>query len=861
MERDPILFAWRSARTQHALSIALALGLGTPLAILALLSLRDLVALLGVDSMPPMHFLDVSIPLAEQPARRLTLFSGFPFETEGVAVAALAGLVVSALGLAGLGFVVARVCFAAQTRAAGRLRSAATEAILQAPASAREDVRLLPALVGRVLAGMPAALLLLPAMTLAAVIVALATATLVAPRLVPVAAIGLAALTLARILLLRRSNERTSLRRTEREAAEAVLGDLILRMPAVRRHGAALFERRRLGLRARVARGTLSRAEGAMAYARAPTLALLILLPGLLVATALLGGPSETTRIEAVTHGALAASGVAFALAAVLLARLARLWFDRNEVAPHVEALARTLDALSARRPQAGRASVPFPESGDLVAHGAGAFDPASGERLSGFDARLTMPSHIAIVGGPGSGAQALAALLAGQTEPTVGSIRYGEVDLRSLDAAERAHRIAFAGTEAILIEGSIKQNLLYGARLDDREAVDLKGRIELLKLAGLDAFVYARGLEGRIDPEDEPVIARKIVSARGAVRLALSQNGIARLVEPFDPVRYNHQATVGENILFGEAVDLAFSEENLARHPYLWAVLEAESLTKVFVEIGLQVARATVEIFSDLPDGHSLFDAFSLFPASDRGFFEDLVARQPDGQFLRRGAAGQRDRERLIGLALRYSETRHRFGLIDEALEERIVSARRSFATMLPPKYREKIEIYDPARVTAAASFEENLLFGRITQGEAGAESRVRGLVRQVLAEEGLEPIVYRLGLLSRVGAGLSGGRRQGMGEGAIGPRERVAIDLVRCLVRRPDILVVGLFPEDRRPDEVAGRVARLRAVREGRGLIVCLPNAETLEACAPFDEVLTVERNTVVAAPSRSAAMAAAH
>ncbi len=44
-----------------------------------------------------------------------------------------------------------------------------------------------------------------------------------------------------------------------------------------------------------------------------------------------------------------------------------------------------------------------------------------------------------------------------------------------------------------------------------------------------------------------------------------------------------------------------------------------------------------------------------------------------------------------------------------------------------MPPKFREKVDLYDPARVTAAASLEENVLFGRITQGEAGAEARVR--------------------------------------------------------------------------------------------------------------------------------------
>ncbi|GJE57414.1 ABC transporter ATP-binding protein [Methylobacterium thuringiense] len=849
MERDPILFAWSSARRQHATAVALGVGLGAPLALFALLCLRDLICMLSPGQSGPLPFLALALPFPGEPARLFPIASGFRLSEDGLELAALVGLAASALAFAGLGWLVARVCFSAQARAATRLRAAATDAILRAPPGAREDVRALPALIGAALAGLPAAGILVPAMTLAAILLALLTAALAAPRLVPAVAIGLFAIGLARALQIRRGSDRSDLRQRERAAAEAGLGDLILRMPAVRAHGSAMFERRRLGLRARATHGTLARAEGALAYARAPALALAVLLPAILVATALWRGPGEPVQAERVLPGALAAAAGAFVLAAGLVTAFLRLWFLRIEVTPTYRRLAQTLDGLTDKRPAQHRRAA-FPASGALSAADVGAYDPASGERLTGLAAHLRMPSHVAIVGGRGSGAQALAALLAGQIEPSVGAITYGGVDLRSLDPSERAHRIAFAGSEAILIEGTLKQNLLYGARTDEREALGEKGRIALLKLSGLDALIYARGLEGTIDPDDEPAAAAAIVAARSAVREALAAQGMARLVEPFDPALYNHQAAVGENILFGEAVGPTFSEERLARHPYLRAVLEAEGLTRTFVEMGLSIARSTVEIFSDLPDDHPLFDAFSLFPARERGFFEDLIARQPDGRSRRRGPAGQRDRERLIGLTLRYSETRHRFGLIDAELEERIVAARRSFARLMPPKFREKVDLYDPARVTAAASLEENVLFGRITQGEAGAEGRVRTLVRQVLAEQGLEPTVYRLGLASRVtssGPGTALARRQGLSEAGIGPRERVAIDLVRCLVRRPDILVVGLLPDERKSEEIAARIMRLRMMRQGMGLIVCLPDTETLGRLPPFDAVLTVARNTV--------------
>ena len=79
--------------------------------------------------------------------------------------------------------------------------------------------------------------------------------------------------------------------------------------------------------------------------------------------------------------------------------------------------------------------------------------------------------------------------------------------------------------------------------------------------------------------------------------------------------------------------------------------------------------------------------------------------------------------------------------------------------------------------------------------------------------------------------------------------PRERVAIDLARCLVREPDILVVAILLEERAPANFEERLAHLRAARAGRGLIVCLPEAADPAALPPFDAVVRVAGNTVAA------------
>ncbi|HYY84200.1 MAG TPA: ABC transporter ATP-binding protein, partial [Beijerinckiaceae bacterium] len=248
---------------------------------------------------------------------------------------------------------------------------------------------------------------------------------------------------------------------------------------------------------------------------------------------------------------------------------------------------------------------------------------------------------------------------------------------------------------------------------------------------------------------------------------------------------------------------------------------------------MGLAIAASTLEIFADVPDGHPLFSRFSFFSAHDRGFYEDLVERQND---RRRGAEPGRDRERLIELALRYSESRHRLGLLDGAMQQRIIAARAAFAQMLPMSLRPAIEFYDPQRLCAAASLQDNLLFGRIAHDQAGAEQAVYAVIRRVLTTRGLDGDVVRIGLATPVDPAA---------DEFSGP-DAAAVDLARCLVRRPDVLVVerallGLP----RPSAVA-LLRRLRHALIGRGLIVVVPDLGPGIEPQTFEAIIRVERGT---------------
>ena len=104
---------------------------------------------------------------------------------------------------------------------------------------------------------------------------------------------------------------------------------------------------------------------------------------------------------------------------------------------------------------------------------------------------------------------------------------------------------------------------------------------------------------------------------------------GLDRFVDPFDIERYNHHATIGENLLFGQPIGDTFQEDHLAAHPFVRAILEAKELTKPSTAMGVSIATSMIEIFAEIPDGSPLFERFSFFSAADRPYFQDLVERR----------------------------------------------------------------------------------------------------------------------------------------------------------------------------------------------------------------------------------------
>ena len=339
-------------------------------------------------------------------------------------------------------------------------------------------------------------------------------------------------------------------------------------------------------------------------------------------------------------------------------------------------------------------------------------------------------------------------------------------------------------------------------------------------------------GLRGTIDPEARPEVAAAILKARRATRARLADPRFSRLVEVFDVARYNRNATVAENLLFGAPVDQTFDIDHLAAHPYVQQTLARAGLTDALLEVGLKVAATMVELFVDLPPDHEYFRQFSFISADDLPEYRALTSRADPARL---DTLGPEDRQRLIALAFRLAPARHRLELIDEPLQARILEARALFREHLPAALAGSVAFFEVERYTAAASLQDNILFGKIAYGQAQAAERIGELITEVLDELGLHERVVEVGLQAQTGVG--GGRL------SLAQRQKLA--LARAILKRPEVLI--LYEATGSLDPAEQQAIRDGLLEEfgGRTLIWAVSQGDW---AARFDYVLVMRNGRVV-------------
>ena len=489
---------------------------------------------------------------------------------------------------------------------------------------------------------------------------------------------------------------------------------------------------------------------------------------------------------------------------------------------------------------------------------------------LDGISFTLPIDRQIAVIGQSGSGKGELALVLARLVQPTAGRVTIGGIDIAGLPLAVVGRRIGYVDAVPYLFAGSLRDNLLFGLRhvpvrpaqyepdvakrrakqlaeaaragniefdihadwvdyvgagVGDRRALSRRIAEVLARLDG-ENDVYNLGLRWRLDPEAEPETAGRLLKARKALAHRLADDGISHLVETYDAQRFNRNASVAENLLFGTPIGPAFDFDALADNHYVLQVLAKVGLIEDLVESGRDVAETMVELFADLPADHAYFEQYSFIGANDLPEFAAILGRAEKG---RTAALAPRDRTKLLSLPFKLVPARHRLDAIDEPMQQRLLEARRVFHDDLPPEAGAQIEFFDAERYNVAASVQDNILFGKIAYGEADALHRVPTALAEVVDALSLRQTVMEVGLDYNVG---SGGSR-------LSVAQRQVVGIARAMLKRPDLLIVNEATSGLDGQTQASVIKGVKEEFTGRGIVWVLHRASLARN---FDHVLVL-------------------
>jgi putative ABC transport system ATP-binding protein len=531
-----------------------------------------------------------------------------------------------------------------------------------------------------------------------------------------------------------------------------------------------------------------------------------------------------------------------------------------------------TVEDLAPAALQAPIREPQLPQQGRVRASNLALAGEAGTKLVDGVSFDVGLDQHVAILGSHAAGVGELSQMLARLVLPTSGSLEVGGVDLCKAPEAVTGRALAYVGPSAYLFPVSVRDNLLYGLRhhplretsyegeelkefeFQRREALrtdstlldfnadwtdyqaagaadpeELEARIvEVLHTVELEETIFELGLRSTPDPEAHPGLAERVLRARAAMRERLAAPDTQGLVEQFDAERYNRNASLAENLLFGTPVGKKLDIDNLAHNDYMRRVLGETGLTEDLLKTGHKLAETMVELFSGLPPGHEFFERFSFIRQEDLPEVKAALARVADAGLERIEEA---DRDTLLALPFKMISARHRLGLIDEAFEARILKARRHFAANLPGELRDAVAFFDAGRYNVAASLQDNILFGKVASGQAQASVRIGAMLREVLEEQKLRPQVISIGLGFQVGVG---GARLPSAD-----RQKVAI--ARALLKRPAVLILEQAAASLDGASQNRLVASLLEARKGRCVFWALQRNDLAER---FGHTLVMER-----------------
>ncbi|HUF55400.1 MAG TPA: ABC transporter transmembrane domain-containing protein [Thermohalobaculum sp.] len=424
----------------------------------------------------------------------------------------------------------------------------------------------------------------------------------------------------------------------------------------------------------------------------------------------------------------------------------------------------------------------------------------------------------VAVLGGENGARESFLRLASGLDVAASGSVSLGGTSLADATLPQVGESLAYVGTEPGMVNDTLRVNLLYGLlrRVPDLagqtgrdaeqllqeaqrtgnlaadpegdwidyEAAGVDGAaaleerlVDVIGRVGLGHSTLARALETRLTPEEAERWTPALMQARSALNDGWPAEEREDLLERWEPERFNSNATLLENVLFGLPVSGGKDIAGYAELDSVRAVLGEVGARPVLEAIGLDIAREFASLVEAVGETSSVLDGFAAYPRARILAAAELTAlavdKTPD-------AMKSDQRAMLLSLAAVYVDQRDRLDVLGPARIERVLACREKARRMLAE--REDFVAFDEERVSPAETVAENIVNAKRRFDRRAAWRKLDERLEQAIRTAGLRGELMSLGLDAPVGAGGS----------ALSSVDRRRTGLARALMKRPSLIVL---------------------------------------------------------------------
>ncbi len=481
-------------------------------------------------------------------------------------------------------------------------------------------------------------------------------------------------------------------------------------------------------------------------------------------------------------------------------------------------------------------------------------FSVGSGVKLlERINLHIKPGEQVALVGFSGSGKSTLALLIAQLYDLSAGTILLDDYDITTLSKADISHNITMIAQHPFIFSGTIRDNLLYGARALYQEPDTFPSRETVLQAihdVGLDEDIMRFALQSTLTGKQLEMFKEKILRMRRIIGTELHDQ-FAEKIEFYDINNFLYYTTIRNNIICGDSDDGRFSITKLPANKDFAKLIRETGLESLLLNLGRSIAEHTVELLKNYADDAFFFQNTPMLPAEFQDYSELIKRLKANNQ------PTKKDQQMLLTLALRFIPRRHTIGSVPAELEEKVLTARHIFLTQIacavvdnnaPPL---KMNMMDneacctegadgftpfcPGLYLTTHTLLDNILFGTVKSGEQLSD-KLRKLAYSVFSREGLIDEILDIGLDFDVGS--KGDRLSG------GQQQKLAI--ARSFLRDTGILIM---------DEATASLdnasqARIQSMLDNnfRGRKTIISVIHRLDLTPSYDKIYVLKNGTII-------------